>query len=767
MSLFRMVKMFVFFSFLAVPAFAASVRVEGNVHDSTGAIVAGARVQLRAREFSSSQNTDAQGHFIFDSVPAASGTLTVQADGFSDAQQEWAAEPGGVAKLEIALTPANIKEEVFVTATRTELRLGDVAVSSVALRNEDLDATAALTADDKLRQIPGFTLFRRSGSRTANPTSQGVSLSGLGASGASRALVLEGGVPLTDPFGGWVYWGRVPQESVQSVELVRRGISNLYGSDGLAGAIQFMPRPVETPAFSLETSYGTEKTPNVSFWGGSAFGKWDAAISTDLFHTDGYVLVPTSIRGTTDTRANSEHAAVEVTLGRSFGKKSRVFGRGSYFTESRNNGTGVQFNDTQLAQGVLGADTQSDSLGSFSFRLYGQPQSYDQSFSSVAADRNSESLSDLQHVPAQQLGISGWWSKAVARQVLVAGFDGAEVMGWSNESIFNSGTHLRDTIAGGRQRTSGVYGQDILSITPRWIVTVGGRFDHWRNFDAESVRTSVTPPGATTTAPFAERSENAFSPRISLLHQLTNNVSLTVSTYRGFRAPTLNELYRAFRVGNVQTQANENLKAERLTGAEAGANVFAFNRRLNLRGNFFWDDIVNPIANVTLNATSNPIQRQRQNLGRTRSRGVELDAIAHMTRNVELSGGYQFVDATVLSFPADPVNNPSLLGNQIPQIPRNQFTLQARYWNPSRLMFSVQGRFVGDQFDDDVNSLLLDRYFALDLFVGRELGRGVEVFAAGENITNQRYDIAKTPTPNIGPPILGRIGVRFNFPARH
>ena len=57
----------------------------------------------------------------------------------------------------------------------------------------------------------GFSLFRRSGSRYANPTSQGVSLRGLGASGARRALVLVDGLPLNDPFGGWVYWARVPR----------------------------------------------------------------------------------------------------------------------------------------------------------------------------------------------------------------------------------------------------------------------------------------------------------------------------------------------------------------------------------------------------------------------------------------------------------------------------------------------------------------------------------------------------------------------------
>ncbi len=742
-------------------AAAAQSSLQGVVRDSSGAVVSGAQVTLHAGTFSASATTDAQGKFEFDSVLASSGNVSVSAPGFSETRQDWTAGT----PLTIVLVPAEVKEQLVVTATRTEARLSELAVSAVALAPDDLDATPALTTDDKLRQIPGFTLFRRSGSRTANPTSQGVSLSGLGASGASRALVLEDGVPITDPFGGWVYWGRVPPESIQSLELVRRGISSLYGSDGLGGAIQFIPKPADRPGFSLETSYGGENTPDLSFFGGGPLGKWQGSIAADLFHTDGYVLVPTSDRGAVDTRANTEHASGEFRIGRRFGRNSLVFGRGSYFTEGRHNGTPLQLNDTRLAEGVLGAETQSGALGSFSFRLFGEAQGYNQSFSSIAADRNSELLTDLQHVPAQQAGASGWWTKSLHGQTVVAGFDTGEVMGWSNESIFNSGSHLRDTIAGGRQRTTGVYAQGIFRVATKWTVTAGGRFDHWRNFDAESVRIPITPPNPTTVAPFDERSENAFSPRLSVLFAATSNLSFNVSGYRSFRAPTLNEIYRGFRVGSVVTNPNPDLEAERLTGMDAGANLFLLNRKLNLRGNFFWDDIVNPIANVTLDANSNPIQRQRQNLGRTRSRGMEVDAVAHVTRHIEVSGGYQFVDATVVSFPADPANNPPLDGNQIPQIPRNQFTVQARYWNPSRLMFSVQGRFVGDQFDDDINTLLLGRFFTMDMLAGRSLGHGVEVFGAIENVTNERYDIAKTPTPNIGPPILARIGLRLSFPA--
>src|SRR4051794_24818043 len=117
---------------LATLAAAQSVRIEGVVHDSTGAIVSAAHVEIHAGTFSASHDTDAQGSFVFESVPVSSGTLTVQAKGFGDFEQKWDASATGATKLEIALSPADVKEQIFVTATRTELRLSEVAVSSVA-----------------------------------------------------------------------------------------------------------------------------------------------------------------------------------------------------------------------------------------------------------------------------------------------------------------------------------------------------------------------------------------------------------------------------------------------------------------------------------------------------------------------------------------------------------------------------------------------------------------------------------------------------------
>ena len=238
--------------------------------------------------------------------------------------------------------------------------------------------------------------------------------------------------------------------------------------------------------------------------------------------------------------------------------------------------------------------------------------------------------------------------------------------------------------------------------------------------------------------------------------------------YRAFRAPTLNELYRSFRLANVLTLNNPVLNAERLTGAEAGVNITTLAQKLDLRGTFFWSDIVDPVQNVTINPASNPVLRQKENLGRIRSRGVELDSVLHITRAVQFSAGYEFTAATVVNYTVPP-GEISLLGKDVAQVPRNVFTWEARYWNPSRIMLSVQGRFVGNQFDDDQNLYPLGRFYTMDLQIGRNLTRNVEVFAAAENITDERYNVANTPSGtgslfNIGPPILYRVGLRLNFP---
>jgi iron complex outermembrane receptor protein len=260
---------------------------------------------------------------------------------------------------------------------------------------------------------------------------------------------------------------------------------------------------------------------------------------------------------------------------------------------------------------------------------------------------------------------------------------------------------------------------------------------------------------------FADRSQNAFSSRATLRHQINSAISWDASVYRAFRAPTLNELYRSFRQGNTTTQANADLRAEHLTGGDAGISLNEFNRRLEIRGAFFYNQIVNPVANVTCiplpnelpgcpSPTPHVIARIRENLGRTSAPGFEAGATAHITREFDLSGGYQFVNSRVVSFPGSTATT-SLVGLWVAQVPHNSFTFQARYTNPRIALISVDGRFIGKQFDDDLNQFPLGNLFVLDAMASRAIGRGLQIFGAAENLFNEKYSTAATPIPQLGP----------------
>src|ERR1700723_465277 len=704
-------------------------RVEGVVRDSSGAVVAGAQVELHAGSFSASVVTDAGGAFAFENVAGTAGTLSVSAKGFQKIEQAWRrAEGQAVAHVEIVLTPAAGSQQVQVTAYRASTLVSDVPVSDVQLTREDLQDTPALTLDDDLRQVPGFSLFRRASSRTANPTTQGVSLRGLGANGSSRALVLQDGIPLNDPFGGWVFWDRVPTESVASVEIAQEGASSLYGSEALGGVVQFISRPAEPAGVSLEASYGNQATPDLSLWAGGEKGGWISSFGGEVFRTDGYTLVPANDRGPVHPQAGFEHGTADLMIGRKIGQDSLIFARGSYLDETRQNGTPLQTNDTKLGQGVLGANLQLGSYGALTLRFYADIQTYHQGFSSVTSvitNRDTETQTDLQTVPAQGVGGSALWSRQFGkRQTVVAGFDDHEEIGASHDIQFTTGVPSANQSSGGRIRTVGFFGEDLIQIAPRWLLSISGRLDHWSNFDASTIRIPIA-TGVPSDVRFVDRSQNAFSPRATLRHQINSNISWDASIYRAFRAPTLNELYRSFRQGNTLTNSNANLIAEHLTGGDAGVAISGFNRRLEAHGTFFYNQIVNPVANVTCTAlalpiptcpapTANTILRVRDNLGRTSAPGFEVGATGHITHDFELSLGYQYVDSKVSSFPA----SPALVGLWIAQVPRNVLTFQGRYSNPRIVTLAITGRMVGNQFDDDLNSFPLGRYFVLDVEAG-------------------------------------------------
>src|SRR5689334_6664137 len=257
-----------------------TAKITGVVSDQNGAAIANATVEFDANGTTTRTTTDETGNFTVLSTRTY-GTLSISSPGFSSVQIKLTSidDP-----LRIQLYPAGVMERIVVNAP---VDYDHTPVSQFNLGPREINSSGALTIDDVLRQVPGFSLFRRSGGLTTNPTAQGISLRGVGASGASRAVVLFDGVPLNSPFGGWVYWNRIPRTSIENVFVQNGGNSNLYGSAALGGVVNISGRTKDMSGLNFEASAGNEGTAVTSFTGGKTFGDWGFVASGQALHTDG------------------------------------------------------------------------------------------------------------------------------------------------------------------------------------------------------------------------------------------------------------------------------------------------------------------------------------------------------------------------------------------------------------------------------------------------------------------------------------------------
>lgn len=737
---------------LAASVIVSAQTLTGTVTDERGDAIVGAEVTLESGGVFDRTVTDAGGAFSFS---LATGKLRVSAVGFDPVTRQ--IDSPSADPLTIILQPSAVAGNVLVTPNETLQTANAASIAVITI--ESLAVTAARAADDTLRQLAGFQTFRRSSSRTTNPTAQGANLRGLSGSGAARTMVAFDGLSINDAFGGWTYWTRVPMVAVERIDIFRGGASSYYGSDALSGAINITPFRLEDDEklrLRFETSVASQNTGDASGILLAKAGKLEADLIGDLFQTAGYVPVEYVSRGAVDTSASSRYSNIGLKLGRRFGDKNRIFIRGNLFGERRDNGTSLTNNRTYFRQIAGGVDTASLSL-----RIFGEGQIYDQTFSSVSLDRNAESLTRIQRVPSHSYGASGLWRKKIKSHSLAASGEISNVRGFSDETGYSAGFATGVSRVGGAASDLSFFVQDGWDIAKRLTLNLSARIDNRRNFDgSQTTRTLVT--GTETTTLFAARSKLAFSPRVGAVYEINENVSIYGAYSRSFRAPSLNELYRGFRVGNVVTQANAFLVPERADAIDGGVSAVYFDRRLIVRASIYRTRVRDPVVSVTLTSTPALITRERQNVGSTLSRGIELELEARPTGEVNLNASYQFVDATISDFPAAP----DIVGRRLPQVPRHSFAAQALYRFRERWKFSTQLRATSSQFEDDRNSLRLRKLFTADARVSYQFPYFIEVFAAVENVFDSRYDIALTPVRSVAAPRSFRVGLRFDLPKR-
>ena len=400
----------------------------------------------------------------------------------------------------MVLLPRPLTESVTVTASRGAAGV-DTAASATIVSSAELLTSAAGALDDALRNTPGFSLFRRSSSRVANPTTQGVTLRGVSGSGASRTLVVADGWALNDPFGSWVYWNRIPLAAVDRVEVVRGATGDLYGADALGGVIQVLTLDAERPRLRGLFEAGSHDTYRASGFGGRRFGNWAVSAGVEVQNTDGAYVVAEEDRGAVDVRADSDYQS---------GFGAAAYGSGTWratlranlASEDRGNGTPAQINDTEWRQ--FSGDVNGALAGGFwTARVTGGSQDYFQTFSVIARrspDRTAEPRAD----DARRF--------RDGRGTVDAHLEGRRRAGRRRRPP-DDGRHQRDaatpsvgavmfaSIPDLEEQNASVYGRVRFALRPDLSLVVGARGDHWKS--TRSMRllqpARVASPGARTT----------------------------------------------------------------------------------------------------------------------------------------------------------------------------------------------------------------------------------------------------------------------------
>ncbi len=593
--------------------------------------------------------------------------------------------------------PPAPSQTVVVTAAKQKQPLSEAVSLVSVVSDEDLARSPSPVLDETLRRIPGFSLFRRSSSLYSHPTAQGVSLRGIGPSGTSRSLVLFDEIPWNDPFGGWIYWNRIPTLAMESVEVVRGATSSLYGSSALGGTIHLIPRTPTPDTLELRGRFAHPESYDLDVLAADDFGDWKYLVSGRLFDTDGFFIVSEELRGAVDRHATSNF---QTFFGRAYYKN---FHAGvNVFREGRGNGTKLQNNNSRLVLFETGYEGSSWE-GSF----YTQSGVFENTFSRILPGRSAEFITAEQEFRSLGSGAAFSWRP---RSNLLVGTDWRRA-NWSENT----------------QNLAGVFVQQLLPLHNRVDFLAGLRFDWWQG----------------------QESQTSLNPRAGVLLRASEWLTLRTSAYRGFRVPTLNELHRPFRVGNVITEANPELQEEYLWGGEVGADFHSFAPVL-LRVNVFWNSLRDAVSNATISVTPELIFRQRQNLGQATVKGMEAEVTVPLGPLWNVWAAYLYSDAAVED-----------TGLRLPQVPRHQGSLGLEYTGPIKL--AAYGRWSGDQFEDDRNQLDLERYFLLGLSLSRPLSERVELFFAADNLLDREYSIGRTPIPRLGSPRLLQGGVQFRL----
>ena len=635
------------------------------------------------------------------------------------------------------------EERIVVTGAGLPLPPGTPAYGSVVIPRDRLVDGASGRIESVLGDVAGFQQFRRSDSRSANPSAQGATLRALGGNASSRTLVLLDGVPLADPFFGYIPFSALVPDRLSVVRVTRGGGVGAFGAGAVAGTIELASATRDQlPDVAASAFYGSRDateltasaTPDLGAGYVSLSGRWDRG--------DGFQTTPRDQRVAATVPAAYEGWSANLRAVAPLSATSELQFRATLFRDDRT----LRFRGADNSSEGQDASIRYVSHGRWQVDALAYIQARNFSNIVISATSFRKSL-DQRNTPSTGIGGKVELRPPVgADHVLRIGADTRFATGDMYEDAFIPVIVRRH--AGGKQLTTGFFAEDDWTIG-RLVLTAGARADRW------SISNGFFRATGTTPLNFSDRNDWEFSGRAGALYHVGDALALRAAGYTVFRLPTLNELYRPFVVGAVRTEANAALMPEKLKGLEAGFD-FSPAKDITLSATAFYNRLDDAIANVTLNP-ANPNARQRRNVDAIVAKGVELTASGRVA-DFLLSASYAYSHSTV--------HAPGMRfdGLTPAQSPRHAASATVA-WRPSQgPSLSTTVRYVAKQYEDDFQTYILPDALTVDAVASLPIGHGVSIVARGENLFDETVvtRLGTDGSIDLGTPRTFWIGVRFS-----
>lgn len=639
--------------------------------------------------------------------------------------------------------PTPTVEVVVVYPPRLPPLGGEAAFSAVQIGPQILKQTPRL--DQALESTPGVSLFRRTTSLSANPTTQGVSLRAIAGSGAGRALVTLDGAPVNDPFGGWVIWTALPSEGLDGATIARGAGAGPYGAGALTGVIALQERGAREGLAALDVSAGERNSYRAAVSGGTPSLLVTASAET----TDGYTPVRGPAAGAADQPLTLQDQSIALRAQHDF-DGVQAAARVGVFQERRGAGLlGARSKADGTSETLTLARPAASGVGGWRLQAWARTSDLVNTSVAVAPGRTTTTPANNEFsTPAHGYGLNAALQGQWGQVSWEAGADARWADGTDHEQFrVVKGAFTMGRDAGGRTSVAGLYLEGAYDRAP-WIVTGGVRLDRWTSSDAQR-HEFVLATGATTLNSSAPNDSGTVpTGRIGVRYALTPDVWLRGAAYAGFRAPTLNELHRPFRVGNDVTEANPLLTPEKLYGVEAGLGGDSI---VHWQATLFYNQLNDPITNVTIGIGPGTFPlagfipaggtlRQRRNAGEIDAWGVEGDASGDIVETLSWRAAFAYTHARV----DGGSSAPQLTGLRPAQTPEWTVTGGVDWLALERLTLSAQVRYVSTQFDDDQNVRRLPPGAELNARAAWSLAPGQEVYVAVDNLADAKISTGKT-----------------------